>query len=144
MARSNAAAVATANTFDYRKSLTTLAFLTGLSPSLAIPATSLLAEAFGWRNALLWIASVQFVLSFCLGCFSLRATSPGHTRSRARNTDAVPVSPLQRAICRPVFWGLVAAFAFHWFVQFSISVHLLPMLIEFNLSLSEAASIQAP
>jgi MFS family permease len=139
----NSSTVVTANVPDFRRALMLMAFLSGLAHSVMIPLAGFLGSSFGWRNALLIVAVMEF-LSACLCAYVLRGTV-GSRQARpdqpAKKEEGP--SPLSRAVRRQAFWTLSIAFAIQWYVGSFHSVHILPMAQERGLPLDAALSIMA-
>ncbi len=139
----NAATIVTANLTDYRRGLMLLGLVTGLASSVIIPLSSLLIVRFGWREALVIMAFVQFIGCASICALVLRGTVGSRTRPQGVKAHRDEQSLLKIVMRRQAFWSLSFAFAIHWFVTSFSSVHLLPMLLERNMSLDSALSIVA-
>lgn len=136
-------AVITANVRDYRRALTYLAFVTGLSSTVFIPLISLLISWYGWRSALLLSALVYLVIAGGLNAVFLRGTR-GSSRSdgKAAGTAAGP-SPLKAALARRAFWGLVVCFGVQTFGFSGLTYHMIPLLQERGLDLDTIVTMMA-
>ena len=135
------AAVVTANVRDYRRGLAYVSFFSSLASTIAIPLASVIVTAYGWRQALLFQAAVQFCGPMCINAVVLRGTrgsmrDPKHTREREP-------SPVPRVIRTKAFWLLAIACSVHWFVAMSVSIHVLPLMQERGLSQETAVFIIA-
>lgn len=132
-----AAAVVTANTHDYRRGLTWLAILTGLSSVAVVPFASLAIGAWGWRSGLIALAVVQILGPALIYFTVLRGTIGSRTLeyerrkvalSEGRLPSAALDSPLRTAMLSPAFWLFAVAFSVHWFVITSMLIHMLPII----------------
>ena len=147
-----AAAVVTANTNDYRRGLTLLAILTGLSSVAVVPLASLAIEAWGWRHGLVVLAIVQLLGPALIYFTVLRGTVGSRTAEYERRKVALSEgrlpstgasSPLRSAIRTPTFWLFAVAFSVHWFVITSMLIHMLPILVEMSVTYQVAVAIFA-
>ena len=137
----NCPAVITANVKDYRSGLNYIAFLSGLAASVAIPFFSMLIARYGWREALVWNAGIQFVLNACICAWVLRGTVGSRHAAKEATVDPKEGSPLKSALRRSAFWTLAIAFSIHWFVSSCLNFHMLPMLHERGLDLDQALTV---
>jgi predicted MFS family arabinose efflux permease len=129
-------AVVTANVKDYRRAINYIALLSGLSSTVFLPLTNVLIETFGWRQALLVLAAIQFVLPTTLNYVLLRGTRGSRSEEKAPETSSEPSSsPLKAALLRPAFWGLALAFSAQTFLFTAITFHMIPLLQERGLPL---------
>lgn len=140
----NASTVITANIADYRRSMMLVTFLSGLAQSVMIPLAGFLSAGYGWRNALLIVAFMEFFGSACMSAYVLRGTvgSRQIRRDAPAKRDTGP-SPLSRAIRRQSFWTLSFACAIHWYVGSFHSVHILPLAHERGIPVESALMIMA-
>jgi MFS family permease len=147
-----AAAVVTANTNDYRRGLTWLAILTGLSSVAVVPVASLVISLWGWRSGLVALAVLQFVGPALIYFVVLRGTVGSRTAEYARRKAALAEgrqpsnaggSPLRSALRTPTFWLFAVAFSVHWFVITAMLIHLLPILASMSVPHQVAVMIFA-
>jgi MFS family permease len=147
-----AAAVVTANTTDYRRGLTWLAILTGLSSIAVVPVASLVISLWGWRAGLAALAALQFLGPALIYLVVLRGTIGSRTVEYQRRKTALAEgrlpstamdSPLRSALRTPAFWLFAVAFSVHWFVITSMLVHFLPIMAERNVAHEVAVAIFA-
>ncbi len=61
---------------DFRRAIITMTFLGGLASTVFIPLSAWLISAFGWRQALLCLAALQFLLCAPIHFVVLRKPSP--------------------------------------------------------------------
>jgi len=147
-----AAAVITANTRDYRRGLTLLSIVAGMSSTIVVPVVSILLTLYGWRVALVALALMQFFGPACINAWILRGTVGSRTAEYARRkaqreagqiniqpTNAV--SPLRTAMRMPAFWALAIAASVHWFVITGMNVHIMPLLLQRGVSVEMAVLI---
>lgn len=136
-------AVLTANVRDYRRALTYVAFVTGLSSTAFIPLISLLIGWYGWRAALLASALIYLVIAGGLNAVFLRGTRGG-SRGDGKGADiATGPSPLRMAIGRRAFWGLVVCFSVQTFAFSGLTYHIIPLLQERGLALDSIVTMLA-
>lgn len=133
------ASIITANTTDYKRGLTLLSIVSGLSSTAVVPVVSVLMAYFGWRAALIGLAVMQFAGPALINAFLLRGTVGSRTEEFARrkslraageptNVGSMATSPLRTAMRRPAFWLLTVAASIHWFTIFGLNVHFMPLL----------------
>jgi predicted MFS family arabinose efflux permease len=128
-------AVVTANVKDYRRAISYLAFLGGLSSTVFIPLTKLLIDVFGWRDALLALALIQLVVPALLNGVLLRGTRGSRSGEIVGPGLAGDPSPLRRALARRAFWALAICFTAQTFMFNGVTFHIIPLLRERGLSL---------
>jgi MFS family permease len=127
-------AVVTANVADYRRAITNVTLLAGLSSTVFLPLTSLLIADFGWRNALLALAAIHILGPGIISFVVLRGT----VGSRTAEIVAPGVrdgSPMLAALRRPAFWGLALCFGTQSFAFTAVSFHGIPLLQERGVAL---------
>ena len=129
-------AVVTANVKDYRRAISYLAFLGGLSSTVFIPLTKVLIDEYGWRDALLALALIQLVIPGLLNGVLLKGTrgSRSGESAAARDVSRDP-SPLRRALARRAFWALAVCFSAQTFMFNGVTFHIIPLLRERGLTL---------
>ncbi len=123
-------AVLTVNVRDYRRAITYVAFVTGLSSTAFIPLMNLLIGWYGWRTALVILGLVYLAIAGSLNAVFLKGTR-GTERAGLKDAvaDAGP-SPLRAALRRRAFWGLVVCFSVQTFAFSGLTYHIIPMLQE--------------
>lgn len=147
-----ASTVIAANTKDYRRGLTYLSIVAGLSSTVVVPVVSILLNWYGWRAALCALALMQFLGPACLNAIVLRGTVGSRTaefaRRKASKSAGRPsglasqnISPLRTAMRRPAFWLLAIAASVHWFVITGLNVHIMPLLQQRGVSVEMAVLI---
>jgi len=143
------AAIVTANVKDYRRGLTYLSVLSGLSSTAVVPVVGLLIAWYDWRTALIGLAVMQFLGPACINAWILRGTVGSRTAEFARrkalreageptNVGSLAQSPLRTALRRPAFWFLAIAASVHWFTIFALNVHFMPLLQQRGVSVQMA------
>ena len=134
-----ATAVVTANVQDYRRGLTWLAILSGLSSIAVVPVASVVISICGWRAGLVVLALMQFLGPALIYFIVLRGTVGSRTAEYERRKAALaagrapstgPGSPLRSALRTRAFWLFAVAFSVHWFVITSMLIHFLPLMAE--------------
>ena len=136
-----AAAALTANVRDFRRGLTWVAILSGLSSVAVVPFASLAVTMWGWRSGLMALAIAQLIGPTLIYLVVLRGTVGSRTAEFARRREALAegrapsapmggASPLRSALRTPAFWLLAVACSVHWFVITAILIHFLPLMNE--------------
>lgn len=131
---------------SFKTRITVLTLAGGFASTVFTPLIAWAIEALGWRDALLMMAACNLV--FCLPVHALllrdRAAvqaDPEAAPVEAETKNLMPVSPMQRALRHPVFWGLVVCFTFYLLAHAMLIFHLLPMLNEFGIPLAVAVAV---
>ena len=133
------AAVVAANTRDYRRGITIISILAGLSSTIVVPIVSYLLIHYGWRTAVISLAIMQFFGPACINSYLLRGTVGSRTAEYARKKASLDagrpsglssgnVSPLRTALLTPAFWFLAIAASVHWYSITALNVHIMPFL----------------
>jgi predicted MFS family arabinose efflux permease len=123
-------AVLTVNVREYRRAITYVAFVTGLSSTAFIPLMNLLIGWYGWRTALVILGFIYLAIAGGLNAIFLKGTrGTGRIGAKEAVADAGP-SPLRMALRRRAFWGLVVCFSVQTFTFSGITYHIIPMLQE--------------
>lgn len=123
-------AVLTVNVREYRRAITYVAFVTGLSSTAFIPLMNLLIGWYGWRTALVILGFIYLAIAGGLNAIFLKGTrGTGRIGAKEAVADAGP-SPLRMALRRRAFWGLVVCFSVQTFAFSGITYHIIPMLQE--------------
>ena len=140
----------------YRKGITVLTFAGGFASTVFIPITQWLADAFGWRGAMLGLAAANLLV-----CVPLHALLPGRPGQRsaekvsATNSDDTPTGTSRRPALRGAgataairhtlaslkFWTLAIAYTGYALVIGTLGVHLIPLLGAKGFSTSEVVLI---
>jgi MFS family permease len=123
--------------FRHRRALalTIITLGGGLASTVFVPLTNALAQAFGWRGALMWLALIVAVMTIAPHALLLRKT-PSDVRAHIDGgATPDPITPAQSAspaaliapgvLRQPMFWALAAAFGLAGLAFNGISVHLL-------------------
>ncbi len=134
------ASVITANARDFRRGLTFVAILSGLSSIAVAPVASYIVAGWGWRAGLWALAALMLFGPALLYATFLRGTVGSRTAEFARREKALSEgrapstaggpSPLSSALRTPAFWLLAIAFSVHWYVITAVLVHFLPLMQE--------------
>ena len=123
-------AVLTVNVRDYRRAITYVAFVTGLSSTAFIPLMNVLIGWYGWRTALVFLGLIYLAIAGVLNAVFLKGTR-GTDRGAGKEASADPgPSPLRAALRRRAFWGLVVCFSVQTFAFSGLTYHIIPMLQE--------------
>jgi predicted MFS family arabinose efflux permease len=136
-------AIAAANIADYRRAISSILLLGGLSSTAFYPLSNVLIGAFGWRHALQILAALELIPALIY--FVLLPGTRG-SRSGERISEATPDaagSPLKAALARPAFWGLAICFSAQSFAFTAITFHMLPLLTERGLPLEASVAAMA-
>lgn len=133
------AAIIAANVKDYRRGITYLSIIAGLSSTIVVPVVSYLLAHYGWRAAVSGLAIMQFFGPACINAWLLRGTVGSRTAEYQRKQASLAagrpsglasnnISPLRSALRRPAFWLLAVAASVHWYTITALNVHIMPLL----------------
>lgn len=106
--------------------LLALTVVAGFASTVFLPLTGWLVHAYGWRIALLLLASTQAVLTVPLHAVVLRAPPAHPTRSRR------PAAQLRTVFTDRAFWLLTVAFTANTAAIAVVTVHLVAALIHWG------------
>jgi MFS family permease len=123
----------------YRRALTVLTLFGGLASTLFWPLTTVLIEAHGWREAVLWLAAVNLFVCVPLHLGLLPRTSGAATPS----AQATPGGARLRLWREARFRALALAFLAHYLVVSAVAAHLIALLLARGLTPAAAAGIGA-
>lgn len=82
--------IVVSNLADHRRGITMISLLSGFSSSTAIPFITLFAELLGWRQAIMIVAAIHFMVPGLVSAYVLRGIRSGRRRSEAEGTEATP------------------------------------------------------
>lgn len=117
-----------------------VAMVAALASTLFIPLTQVLVEAGGWRFAALMMGGLNLLIVAPVHALAV----PGYWRvARAKGTSII-IAPVLRRVSRDAaFWGLLFAYALSAALTTSMTVHLLPLLLERGFASAGAVGIVA-
>ena len=129
---------------DFRRAIITMTFLGGLASTVFIPLSAWLIAQLGWRQALLCLAALQFLLCLPIHAMVLRAPMPAPRRLSKGSAGAAPaVAGLRHYLISPPFL-LIAVFVMLMMgVTAALPPHLVSMLRESGLHEAWAIAIPA-
>ena len=123
----------------FRKAILVLTLVGGFASTLSFPAVAGLVSAFGWRGALLAMATVLSLGIVPLHAWALQGEP--HVRVVSAAADTASDATLREALRRPAFWYLTAAFSLHAFVLAAVFAHIVPAVAEKGLGEAEALAV---
>lgn len=127
---------------DRERGFTILTLAAGLASTIFNPITSMLAASLGWRQAVLVLAAFLGVTTIPMHAFLLRGRpvdeSPPARETAARESPDVNA---RAALRTSTFWFLALAFLIQSFAHAGISLHSVPMLIEWGYQPTFAATV---
>jgi MFS family permease len=131
---------------DRERAFTILTLAAGLASTIFNPISSMLAAMLGWRDAVLALAAFLGATTIPMHAFLLRgrpADAGEPAREAAdRESDGQPPDVSARAALRTAtFWFLALAFLIQSFAHAGISLHSVPMLIEWGYQPTFAATV---
>ncbi len=131
---------------DRERGFTILTLAAGLASTIFNPISSWLAASLGWRQAVLVLAAILGATTIPLHAIQLRG-SPADAGEGAREATAEradggsPDLNARAALRTATFWFLALAFLIQSFAHAGISLHSVPMLIEWGYQPTFAATV---
>ena len=131
---------------DRDRGFTILTLAAGLASTIFNPISSWLAASFGWRQAVLVMAAILGVTTIPMHAILLRggpaAESPPAREAASQGGGDKSADLSARAALRTAtFWFLALAFLIQSFAHAGISLHSVPMLIEWGYQPTFAATV---
>jgi predicted MFS family arabinose efflux permease len=131
---------------DRERGFTILTLAAGLASTIFNPIASLLAASLGWRQAVLVLAAILGATTIPMHAFLLRggpaeAGTPAREATAWRGDGEAPDLTARAALRTPTFWFLALAFLIQSFAHAGISLHSVPMLIEWGYKPTFAATV---
>jgi MFS family permease len=133
------------------RALTLLTLAAGLASTIFNPLDTWLIDQLGWRDALVTLAIILAILTIPPHALFLRrkpadlglqldgaGDDPAQAQSLATSTHTESVTA-HAALRTPTFWALTMALVFSTFAAVSITVHIIPFLLERGYAMSFAA-----
>jgi hypothetical protein len=127
-----------------------MTLVAGFASTAFIPLTHVLIEGFGWRGALVGLATVNLIAALihfvCLRGQARDVPSPDGPSPDGPSPDhggPPRTGVLRAAVKRSAFWWLTLAFTAGWFTTAAVTFHIVPMLAERGYALALAVSAVA-
>jgi len=102
----------------------------GLASTIFMPLAAWLLARLGWRAGAVALAVVLGAVTVPIHALALRRSSPVHPPSDGTTVGALAGVTLRDALRTSVFWALNGAFAVAAFATVTITVHLIPFLMQ--------------
>ena len=125
---------------DRDRGFTILTLVAGLASTIFNPISSVLAGALGWRQAVLVLAAILGATTIPLHAFLLRGGPAGSAEPAGGPRAVVHDADTRAALRTETFWFLGLAFLIQSFAHAGISLHSVPMLIEWGYTPTLAAT----
>jgi predicted MFS family arabinose efflux permease len=117
---------------SFRTRIMAMTLVGGLASTAFIPLTQHLIDQFGWRDALLGLALINFVVCVPVHGLLLR-DGPSRPRDAPRETGANP-GAVRRALRHKAFWCLAVCFTAYFLTLTALTFHLIPLLTDRGLA----------
>lgn len=128
-----------------RKGITTLTLWGGFASTVFVPLIQFVIDGFGWRGALLMMASVNTVV--CGGLYAVAidpARDAGQAALAADDGQALAGRKAVAAAMRlPSYWGLMVAWIAYAAAFASLTYHIYPLLLERGLDAAGVVAVMA-
>ena len=121
------------------RALLTLTLVAGLASTIFVPIETWLLARTDWRSALLVLAGVLAVTTIPVHAIFLRPPPRDVTSGSSGTAKADQSHSLGEAVRTPVFWVLFVAFVLSNFATNSVTVHVIPYLIDRGYPMATAA-----
>ncbi|PYM14901.1 MAG: MFS transporter, partial [Candidatus Rokuibacteriota bacterium] len=123
------------------RALLTLTLVAGLASTIFMPLEAWLLARLGWRATLLTLSVVLGLVTIPLHALALRpAPKPADDEPGGPGTLTIPGVDLHAAIRTVIFWALAIAFLVGNFATNSVTVHLIPYLVDRGYGAAVAAA----
>jgi len=131
---------------DRERGFTILTLAAGLASTIFNPITSVLAGSLGWRHAVVVLAAFLGVTTIPLHALLLRGRPVAAARGAPVGAETRPDGEradvnARAALRTATFWFLALAFLIQSFAHAGISLHSVPMLIEWGYQPTFAATV---
>jgi MFS family permease len=134
------------------RALLAVTLVAGLASTIFMPLSAWLLERVGWRTALELLAAFLAATTVPIHALALRpaprqpdpapSAGPGAAAGPgAGPRPAAPGAPLSAALATPAFWILAAAIAVGVFATVTVSVHMIPYLMQHGYQATYAAAV---
>ncbi len=127
--------------------ITRITLMAGFASFIAFPSGALLADAFGWRGAVMIFAMVVGLLGAPLLFVGASLMQQGVVQPATRDRKTLDGHALRLAFRNPVFWLLAVAFSLLAVNHGLLISHIVPLLVEKGLGQAlavSAASVVGP
>ncbi|WPZ33610.1 MFS transporter [Thalassobaculum sp. OXR-137] len=122
---------------EARRAITRITLIAGFAGTVSFPLGGFVAEAHGWRIAVLTFAVIILVVAIPLFRYGTALPAP-EEETEERSTLPDGSSDLRRAMAKPTFWLLGVTFAMIGLTHGMVIPHLLPMLAEQGVAVATA------
>src|SRR5690349_8276336 len=115
------------------RALTIVTLAGALASTIFMPISAGLLQRWGWRPALLGLATILALVTIPLHALVLRRQPPHLARGRRRPAGPESRGPgvtLAVAARTPIFWALSLAFSIGSFATSAVTLHLIPYMVE--------------
>lgn len=123
------------------QALLTLTLVAGFASTIFMPIEAWLVVRVGWRATLLTLAAVLAILTIPVHALVLRPPPRRPARQAGAAREDVPGMPLGTAARTAIFWVLAVAFFVGNFTTNSVTVHLIPFLVDHGYTPTLAAAM---
>ncbi len=119
-------------------------FIAGFASTIFTPLSHALLEAFGWRQAILILATILGAITIPLHALVLRRKPADlgletDGEANAVNASERPSISLRAVLHSRYFWLLTLAFSLSTLSIFAVRIHFIPLLISVNIQPGSAA-----
>lgn len=122
------------------RALLILTLAAGLASTIFVPAATWLLLRQGWRQALVTLAVILAVTTIPIHALLIKRNPRGAGVERDGDAaEAAASVPVAGALRTPFFWALSVAFFVSNFATVSVTVHLIPFLVERGWAMTTAA-----
>lgn len=128
----------------YQKPILSLTLIAGFSSTIFVPLAQWLVLHLGWQPTLLVFAALNLLVCAPLHARLRYAIHPSYAAPASPLPEGAAGAGIARATLRqPVFWAVVAAFTATAVIASLLGAHLIPMLTEKGMPLSQQLMVAA-
>lgn len=122
---------------SFRTKITLITLVAGFASTVFIPLTQGFVDWFGWRGALVALASVNLAISLPIHLLAIGRGDSRNEAEAARNKALLKVAnraSTRRALRTPTFWALAGCFTAYYATFAALTFHLVPLMVERHVS----------
>lgn len=128
---------------QYQKPIMVVTLMAGFASTIFVPLAQWLVLHVGWRPTLVGFALLNLLVCAPLHARMRYAMHPTYTGTPTAGADAGSAGIARAALRQPVFWAVVLAFTATAVVASLLGAHLIPMLTEKGLPVSQQLAVAA-
>ncbi|MBP0622972.1 MFS transporter [Cupriavidus consociatus] len=128
---------------QYQKPIMIVTLMAGFASTIFVPLAQWLVLHVGWRPTLVGFAALNLLVCAPLHARMRYAMHPTYSGTPTAGADAGSAGIARTTLRQPVFWAVVLAFTATAVVASLLGAHLIPMLTEKGLPVSQQLAVAA-